>query len=171
MKTFHSPFLVILSAASALMPVKSQQQLPRETPSSRCTLSLSELRYPAAALSNRIMGTAWATVDFDDEGTIASIQTKAHPLLASEVVRALRSTAPTETCGGQRVAMQFKFILDQDLDPKTPPSVRTVATFSYEIIAPAEVVVVTISDPAWVFSRKGRFFHRVKRVLSNLKFW
>jgi hypothetical protein len=171
MKTLHHPFAIILTATVALTPSTRAEQLARVPPSSRCSLALSGLRYPPAALAGRIMGEVSATVEFDPQGAITSIQTQAHPLLASEVARALRATVPAEPCASQRIEMHFKFILDQDLDPKTPPSVRTVATFSYEIIAPAEVVVVTISDPAWVFSRKGRFFHRVKRVLSNLKCW
>ena len=117
------------------------------------------------------MGIVSATVDFDNQGAIASIEAKGHPLLVSGVVTALRSGLPTATCSDQKAAMRFSFVIDQDLDPKTPISVKSVSAFDYQIVAPAEVIEVTISDPAWVFTRKGRFLHHVKIVLSKLKFW
>lgn len=167
----HSPLVVVLSATAALMPLNAAGQLSPEVSSARCTPAVNELHYPAAALSARIIGVVSATVDFDNRGAIASIQAKGHPLLASGVVTALRSAVPTSTCSGQKAAMQFSFVIDDGIDPKTPISVTSVSAFDYRIVAPAEVIEMSISDPAWIFSRKGRFFHHVKIALSKLKFW
>ena len=161
--------LFIVLALAALTPLKAGG-LSQEA-SSRCAPAVDQLRYPTAALSARIMGTVWATAEFDDTGAIASIETKGHSLLVSEVEKALRSAAPSSACSRQQAAMQFSFVIDQNLDPKTPVSVKPVSALNYQIVASAELVEVTIADPAWIFTRKGRFLHHVKLTLSKLKFW
>ena len=74
-------------------------------------------------------------------------------------------------CWGRSVAMRFTFSINQDIAPGTPVSVKAISTSEYEIVAPAKVIVVSISDPAWAFTRKGRFLHRMKGWLSKLRFW
>jgi hypothetical protein len=130
-----------------------------------------ELSYPTAALTARVMGVVSATVDFDNQGAIGSIEVKGHPLLASDVVKALHSVSPFEKCAGQKLAMRFSFVVDPNLKPMTPVSVRNVSVFDYQIVAPAPVIEATISDPAWIFSRRGRFLHHLKMALLQLKFW
>ena len=162
--------LLCVSSASAsvdLMLLTASAQLPQEA-SAQCTLPLGALRYPPAALTARIMGIVSATVDFDNQGAIGSIEVKGHPLLASEVVKALRSTSPIEKCASHKIAMRFSFVLDENLNPETPVSMRTVSAFNYQIVAPVPLTEVTISDPAWIFSRKGRFLHHLKMALLKL---
>lgn len=152
------------------MPFEAVGQLSQEV-SVPCTMAVEGLRYPPAAVTARIMGVVSATVDFDNQGIIGSIEVKAHPLLGSDVVKTIRSTPPIEACAGQKIAMQFSFVLDQNLDAKTPVSVRSVSAFAYEIIAPAPMIEVTNTDPPWIFSRGGRFLHHLKLALLKLEFW
>ena len=167
---FH-PLVVIMSAGAALMPLNAAGHSSQEVSSAQCTPSVNELHYPAAALSGRIEGTVWVTVDFDNQGAITSIESKGYPLLVSEVLTALRSARPTTTCSGQKAAMRFSFVMDQHIDPNTPISAKPVTALDYEIVAPAEMTEVSNSDPPWIFTRKGRFFHHLKMALSKLKFW
>jgi hypothetical protein len=158
------------SAVVAQTPFEAAGQLSQEV-SVPCTVAVEGFRYPPAAVSARIMGVVSATVDFDNHGAIGSIAVKGHPLLASDVVKTLRSASPIERCAGQKIAMRFSFVLDNNLEPKTPVSVRSVSAFDYQIVAPAPVIGVSISDPAWIFSRRGRFFHHAKMALLKLEFW
>lgn len=161
----------LLSAAVALTSLPALALSLQEPGSAPCVPSAPGLSYPQAALSARIMGTVWTTAAFSNEGSVASIESKGHPLLVLEVASALRSAAPTSMCAGQKVRMEFDFIISPDLKPTTPTSVHALSAFKYEVVAPAEIIETTIADPAWIFSRKGRFLHRVKTALAKLTFW
>lgn len=132
---------------------------------------MDELRYSPAAVSARIAGVVSASVDFDHRGAIGSVDIKGHPLLASGVVAALRSAQATAACSGRKVQMQFSFVIDQNLVPTTPASVSKVSAVDYKIVAPAPVIEVTITDPAWTFNRRGRFLHHLKMALTKLQCW
>ena len=159
-------FVVVVSATLA-RPLSASQ----EASQAECSPLVGELRYPSAALSGRMAGTVWMTVNFDKQGAVTSLQAKGHPIFVSEAENALRSAPLSEACAGQKVEMRFRFVIDQDVDPKTPTSARATAPVDYEIVTPSERIEVTISDPAWLFTRKGRFFHRVRRAFSKLKLW
>jgi hypothetical protein len=160
--------IAVLSVATLLTAAGPSSQ---DRSLARCIPAVNDLRYLALALSGRIMGTVAAAVAFNDDGAVASIHSEGYPDLVVGVETALRSAPVSATCSGEKVAMRFSFVLDQDLDPKTPISIKAVSAFDYEILAPSGWSEVTISDPAWLFTRKGRFLHRVKMVTSRLKFW
>jgi hypothetical protein len=140
-------------------------------PERSCTLDVEGLRYPPDAVSGRIMGTVESILVFTEGGELASIRSHGHPALVKAAEAALHSSRPSGGCSGQQTTMRFDFVLNQDLDPKTPVSVRRDSASLYEIIAPSGWIEVTITDPAWAFTRHGRFFHHLKGMLSHLKLW
>lgn len=132
-------------------------------------VAVNELSYPPAAVTARIMGVVFATVTFDNQGAVASVDTKGYPLLASSVVVALSLVPPRTECSGQKIAMRFSFVLDQNLDPEAPISVTSASSLDYRVVAPSPVIETTVYDPPeWVFTRRGRFFHHLKTALSKL---
>jgi hypothetical protein len=118
-----------------------------------------------------MMGSVTATLDIDERGEISTLEAKGNPLLAAGAVAALRSAHFSDGCLIRTVVIRFSYRLEQDLDPHTPVAATAVSSDEYEIVAPAKVIEITISDPAWVFSRKGRFLHRVGRWFSKPRFW
>jgi len=170
MDTGRSSKIILLSVA-ALMPLTAAEPPHQDASPPQCTPIVKDLRYPAIALSGRIMGKVAASVKFDSNGSVASIESEGYPILAAGVEMALRSAPASAMCSGEKVAMNFSFVIDQDLDPKTPISIESVSVFDYVILAPTQWIEVTISDPAWTFTRRGRALHRIKPVLSKLKFW
>jgi len=168
------PFL----AASALAPIAPGAEAqdpapppPHEAPSATCFPIITSLRYPAPALATNIMGTVTSAVAVDSNGGVAQLEPTGHPLLAAGVQEALLTARFSSGCWGQTVALRFNSRLDQKLDPATPVSVKAASAHAYEIVAPAGVIVVSNFDPAWVFTRKGRFLHRVRAWMSKVRFW
>lgn len=163
-----------LGAATILLlcvgSASATEQLSQEV-SAQCTVPVNDLPYPPAAVAARIRGVVSATVVFDNQGAIASIDVNGYPLLASAVWTTLHSTPPITACAGQKIAMHFSFVLDDNLKPNTPASVTAASTADYRIVAPTPIIESTLSDPAWVFTRHGRFSHHLMLTLSKLKFW
>jgi hypothetical protein len=161
-------FALITSRASFGndQPVVAQQAL-----SVPCVHLPTDLQYPSPALDNRIMGLVTTTFDTDENGEIRQLEAKGHPLLTVGAEAALRSASFSGGCLGRTVVMRFSFRLDPDIDSHTSVAVRAISSDEYEIVAPIQQIEVTISDPAWVFSGKGRFLHRLSRWLSKLRFW
>jgi hypothetical protein len=72
---------------------------------------------------------------------------------------------------GRTILMRFSFVLDQDLEPGTPVAVKAISNDEFEIVAPAKRIEITTYDPKWIFTRKGRFLHRLRGWISKLRFW
>jgi len=136
-----------------------------------CEYSVADAHYPASALDNHIMGPVRMTVYTDENGGIRRLEAKGHPRLISAAEEILRSAHFSSGCFGRTIEIRFSFRLVQDLDPDTPVTIKTPSTGEYEIMAPLRPIEVTICDPAWLFSRRGRLLHRVNRWLSHLRFW
>jgi len=155
-------------------PANSQNEGPigtQATSSDTCLFALTDPRYPAFALDARIMGPTTATFDVDTSGNVVRLESKGHPLLAAGAEEMVRSARFNSVCWGRRVEIRFLFRISGDIAPETPVSARAISATEYEIVAPAKVIEVTTSDPAWLFTRKGRFLHRVEHWLSKLRFW
>jgi hypothetical protein len=159
--------LIAYGASSAnSQPIAAQQAL-----SVPCVHFSTELQYPAVALDNRIMGLVTTTFDTDENGEILRLEATGHPLLTVGAIAALRSAHFSSGCLGHAIVVRLSFRIDQDLDPHTPTAVKVISSDQYEIVAPAQTIEVTNYDPAWIFSRKGGFLHRLSRWLSKLRFW
>jgi hypothetical protein len=136
------------------------------TPS--CVPNLDHLTYPAAALAARIQGTVNMSFTLDSDGKVADMDGIAHPLLRVGVEEALKSGTMTQACVGQRVSIRVNFLLSSADAPNSAASVERVSEMVWQVVVPAPTIEVTIYDPAWAFTRKGRFLHRVRGWFSNL---
>src|SRR5450759_830632 len=77
---------VVLIAAGVLTNARAQ-----ETASETCLCSFADLRYPASALDQNIMGFVTTTANVDAAGKIIQLESKGHPLLGSGAEVAMRS--------------------------------------------------------------------------------
>ena len=132
-----------------------------------CAPGLDSLTYPALALATRIQGTVSMTFTVGADGKATDIDSAAYPLLRIAVEEALRLVKVAAKCAGQRVAIQVNFELSTSA-PKQPPFTERISEEVWHVLAPAPTIEVAISDPGWIFSRKGRFVHRVRVWLSRL---
>ena len=135
-----------------------------------CFPDLHNLTYPASALKDRIQGTVDMSFTVNSEGKAAEIHSNAYPSLKESVEVALQSSRMVE-CSGKRISIQVNFRFDDSIDPKSPISARRTSESAYEIVAPVELIEITISDPEWSFTRRGRALHRIKTWVSKLRFW
>lgn len=129
------------------------------------------LAYPTAVLESRIQGTVESTVHLDSAGNILDLRSTGNPALKDNVEAAIRSAQFGKQCANEHFSVSVNFSFDQNTDPNSKILVRRRSDSVYDVIAPAQVVVVTISDPAWIFTRRGRILHRIHSVVLKLKFW
>ena len=147
--------LLALTAAASAQNV--EPTIPQGTASASCLSAPLIISYPALALAASIMGPVTATFDIELAGGVTRLEFKGHFLLATGVVEALRSARFDSGCWGRSLSMRFSFRLDQDLASKTPVTVKATSVYEYEIVSPMKLIELSISDPAWEFTRKGRF--------------
>ncbi len=143
----------------------------QEVPTDHCVPDLTGLKYPTAALEQRIQGFVSIGFTVDSDGKVADIESTAYPLLKAGVEEALLSARLLPECSGQHISMQVNFRLDQDIQPQSPISVKRFSDTAYEVVSPVQWITTTIYDPAYTFTRRGRFLHRVKRWFKKLRFW
>lgn len=74
-------------------------------------------------------------------------------------------------CPGEHYSVKVQFIIGPNTEPDSEILVKRTSDLTYEVTAPAEVVYVSNSDPAWIFTRRGRFFHHMHGLLAKLRFW
>jgi TonB family protein len=141
-------------------------KLSAQTP--LCVPNLDYLTYPAAALSTRIQGTVNLSFTVSADGKVADMDSIAYPSLRVGVEEVLRSATMTQACVGQRVSIRVNFLLSSADAPNSAASVERVSEMVWQVVVPAPTIEVTIYDPAWAFTRKGRFLHRVRGWFSNL---
>jgi hypothetical protein len=107
--------------------------------------------YPAAALSAKIDGFVWATIQVDPSGVPAKIDTEvisawneAQKLLAPPVEKAIRAAKVKPECAGQTVHIDFRFILPQDAaNLETTPS-----SWIVPIVGKGDSASATLNDKA-----------------------
>jgi hypothetical protein len=147
-------------------------QMPSKGQSESCIPDLTAaLGYPAAVLESRIQGTVESTVLVDSAATAVEIQSRGYPALKDNVEAAIRAAQFEKRCANEHLSVRVNFVIDQNIEPNSKTLVKRPSNSTYDVIAPAQVVVVTISDPAWIFTRRGRFLHHMHRFVSKLRFW
>ncbi|HLV96923.1 MAG TPA: hypothetical protein VKS44_17150 [Candidatus Acidoferrales bacterium] len=67
--------------------------------------------YPPLAWSGRITGHGTAAVDLDSTGILDIRTANLHPLLASEVVKSIRSSQFAD-CGPRQLALEYDFVME-----------------------------------------------------------
>ncbi|QOY91142.1 energy transducer TonB [Paludibaculum fermentans] len=147
-------------------------QRPATGESETCIPDLTAaLSYPALVLKSRIQGTVETTVLIDSASMLVEIQSHGYPLLTHQVESAIRAAPFAKTCGGEHFSIRVQFVIDSDVEPDSKILIKRTSDSTYDVIAPAEVVNVTTSDPAWIFTRRGRFLHHMRGLVAKLRFW
>jgi Gram-negative bacterial TonB protein C-terminal len=156
---WRAPKIRVYVPLVLLVTVAVAQEAP---PTVHCVPDLGGLNYPTAAFQANIQGTVNISFMADSNGKASQVESTAHPLLRAVVIRTLEAVTLLPECSGQRISMQINFHLDQDLPPNSPIVVRRVSETAYEVVSPGKWITTTIYDPAYTFTRRGRFLHRVK---------
>jgi hypothetical protein len=144
------------------LPLMASEARPAD-----CVPALDDLYYPPAVVQARIQGFVSTTFRLGADGRATDVASKGHPFLAWAVEETLQSAPPVPECAGQVITVGVRFVLD-DLRVETP-EVRKLSSMQYEVLTPSPTVDVSNLDPAWVFTRRGRFLHHLKAWLSRLK--
>ncbi|MCX6624521.1 MAG: hypothetical protein NTY38_26370 [Acidobacteria bacterium] len=112
------------------------------------------LTYPAAAMERKISGPVLLSFAVDKRGAPRDIAATGDPLLTPEVKSAFRYIQFPRQCSGTEVSIIITFRIDPTLPVRTPVAVRQPSETDYEVISPAENIVV-ISDPpvTWIRPR------------------
>jgi hypothetical protein len=146
--------------------------MPSKGQSESCIPNIAAaLSYPAVVLESRIQGTVQSAVFVDSATTAIKIQSRGYPALTDSVEAAIRAAPFEGKCAKEHFSIRVDFIIDQNIEPDSNILIKRTSDSTYEVVAPAKVVVVTISDPAWVFTRRGRLLHRIHGFVSRLRFW
>lgn len=154
------PVLVVLSA--------HEEALGGTAPGVRCEPELPSLGYPISALQGRVMGAVQVDFNVDLKG-VAQILGSTGSSLAVEADSAVRNGRYPAACRGRNLSIQVQFRLDPNLEPGTPIRVSHLEPFRFEVVAPAEIVVIVISDPPLYSNRTLRY--RLRTLLRKLRFW
>jgi hypothetical protein len=109
------------------------------------------LTYPAAAMEKKTSGSVLLSFTVDKRGAPRDIAATGDPLLTSEVKSAFRDIPFPRQCSGTEISIVVTFRIDPALPVRTAVAVRQPSETEYEVISPAENVVV-ISDPpvTWI---------------------
>ncbi|MCC6586781.1 MAG: energy transducer TonB [Bryobacterales bacterium] len=119
-----------------------------------CVPDLPRLRYPAEAMESKVSGTVLVNFNVDARGAPEDLQAVGHPLLTLDVKGAFRSIRLSRRCSGMAVSTSIIFRIDDSLPPSSPVTARRITGGVYELVSPAENVVV-ISDPPVTYDRPG----------------
>jgi hypothetical protein len=129
------------------------------------------LSYPPSVLQNRIQGPVESTVRLDTAANIVEIQSSGYPGLTARVEAVMRSVQFGSGCADEQISVKVNFEISESLEPNSKILIKRLSESSYQVVAPNQVVITTNSDPAWIFTRRGRMLHRMQRALPKLKFW
>jgi len=165
--TTNRPLQVVLFLAPILIcPLTAVPSSAEE-----CVPELLNPSYPAEALRQRIMGSVLVEFTVGPDGKPTEIEAKGYPLLTVGTEAAMRSVRLAPGCSGDRIVLSLRYKIDDEIKPGTPVVANRLSATGYEVVAPGEVVEITISDPDWVFSRRKRLFHKTQAFVSRLRFW
>lgn len=128
------------------------------------------LVYPPSVLTKRIQGNVESVVLLDTEANAVEIRSAGYPLLVESVERVLLSMKFGPGCPQGGVSLRINFQISDKIPPDSKTQINRLAESSYEVVAPAQPVEITISDPAWVITRRGRVLHRLQRAIARLRF-
>jgi TonB family protein len=112
-----------------------------------CFLELLNPSYPADALRQRIMGSVVVEFTVGPDGKPTEIEAKGYPLLTAGTEAAMRSVRLAPACSGDRIILSLRHKIDDEIKPGTPVVANRLSATGYEVVAPGEVVEITISDP------------------------
>jgi hypothetical protein len=155
------PILVVLSAHEAT--------LDGTAPAVLCEPELPTLGYPISALQERVMGEVQVDFNIDLKGVAQILGSTGYPSLAVEADSAVRNGRYPAACRGRKLSIQVQFRLDPNLEPGTPIRTSQMDPLRFEVVAPAEVVVIVISDPPLDFKKTLR--NRLRTLVRKLQFW
>lgn len=131
-----------------------------------CNPDLPSLRYPLDALAQHMMGSLQVDLSISERGVKTIVAANGHPLFLAAAESGIRFSEFASGCYGARFTMRFDFRLDPTLAPTLAVAVRKVAPTEWEIVSPADVVVVTIACPPMV-SQRAR--SRIWNLLARLR--
>jgi TonB family protein len=135
-----------------------------------CVPDLPNLTYPQPAWQQRIMGTVTVEFKVDERGAATSIASKGSLVLVAGAEEAVRSGGFGPACRGKQLSIRLSYRLDSDLEPTTSVTVRHEAPMAYEIIAPANRIIINVYDHAAAAPRKN-LCARTVGLFARLRFW
>jgi len=98
---------------------------------------------------------------------VVRMESQGHPLLVRAVQQALLSADPRTDCAGKGSTVVVTFLLGRNAT--LPNTIRRLSSTQYEVLASFPVIEVENLDPAWCFTPRGRFLHRLKAWFARLK--